>query len=119
MKLARLTPAVAAVSVAVLGAAGPAAAQAPAQDYKSQIGMKVIHVTAHEGRGAALLSVMNGSPVTLDVEISCNFIKGGAVVVKGSGMITVRPEKAEPIEVRATRVQPFEKANCMIDTAKP
>jgi hypothetical protein len=92
---------------------------AQAEDYKTQTGLEMIKVIAREGHPAALVNVVNGSKVRLDVDVVCTFFKGNAVVTKGAAQVTVLPKKAEPLEVRSARVLTFEKASCEIESAKP
>jgi hypothetical protein len=96
------------------------APSAQAQDYKSQVGLKMVKVSAQGGKGAVLVDVANGANVRLDVEVVCSFFsRSDDLLGKGSGVISVVPNKSDPIEVRAQRPFKFEKASCTIESAKP
>jgi hypothetical protein len=96
-----------------------ASAAAAQEDYKEQVGLKLVRVSATAGKGAALVEVMNGSRVRLDVEVMCTFFQGEDAVSKGTGIVTVLQNKSEALEVRSTRPQKFQKASCSVESAKP
>jgi hypothetical protein len=106
-------------AAAALAASLLASAAAAQEDYKEQVGLKLVRVSATAGRGAALVEVLNGSRVPLDVEVLCSFFQGDDVVARGTGMVTVPQNKTEALEVRSTRPQKFQKASCSVESAKP
>jgi hypothetical protein len=108
--------AAAAITASLLASAATAA---EAEDYKEQVGLKLVRVSATAGRGAALVEVLNGSRVRLDIEVLCTFYQGEDPVSKGTGVITVPQNKSEALEVRSTRPQKFQKASCSVESAKP
>src|SRR5689334_24886227 len=84
------------------------ASAAEAQDYKAQVDLKLVKVSAPGGRGAVLVNVVNGAPVRLDVEVVCSFFnKDDDLLGKGTGLISVVPNKSDPLEVRAQRAFSF------------
>jgi hypothetical protein len=95
------------------------AAPAQAQDLRQQAGLTLVKLFVVSGRPTALVNVLNTTKVPLDIEVVCTFMKGDAVTTKGFGQITVLPNKTLPLEVRGQQAQPFERANCGIESAKP
>jgi hypothetical protein len=96
-----------------------ASAATAAENYKEQVQLKLVRVSAPDGRGAALVEVVNGSRVRLDVEVLCTFYQGEDPVSNGTGLVTIPQNKSEAIEVRSTRPQKFQKAACSVESAKP
>jgi hypothetical protein len=93
---------------------------AQAQDFRSQVDLKLRKVAVMNGKGSVLLDVLNGSPKRLDIEVVCTFMnRGDDPLGKGSNMITVDPRRTDPIEVRAVQAFKFEKAACTVESAKP
>jgi hypothetical protein len=105
-----------------LGLSGAALAQSapPPTEPVEGITLQTTRLRAENGRGRVFLNVISQRRDTVDVDIVCEFMKGGAPVMRGSNTITrLAPRRSEPLVVESTREQVFDTARCRVDRIQP
>jgi hypothetical protein len=95
------------------GVAGAAAAQDGDTD---SVTLKMSRLYNENGKGRAMVTVNNESRDTLDIDVTCEFLKQKTPVAKGSNTATrVPPFRSDTISVTSTRAQEFDSARCKVD----
>ena len=102
-------------------ALGGLAATAAAQDQEATAGvtLKMNRLYSDSGKGRVMVTVSNETRDTLDVDVSCEFLRQKVPVARGSNMATrVQPYRSDTISVTSSRAQEFDSARCKVDNVQ-
>jgi hypothetical protein len=101
----------------VLGLSGAVLAQT---EPVEGIMLQTTRLYADQGRGRVLLNVISQRRDTVDVDVVCEFTKGGTTVMQGHNSVArLAPRRSEPLVVESTRTQSFDGARCRVDRIQP
>jgi hypothetical protein len=105
----------AAVAVALAVGAGAAAAQ----ESSNGVTIKMNRLYNDSGKGRVMVTVTNETRDTLDVDVTCEFLRQKVPVARGSNSASrVQPFRTDTISVTSSRAQEFDSARCKIDNVQ-
>ena len=111
-RLRRAVPLWAALALALAGAAA-------AQDSAGGVTLKMNRLYNDNGKGRVMVTVNNETHETLDVDVSCEFLRQKVPVARGSNMATrVQSYRSETISVTSSRAEQFDSARCKVDNVQ-
>jgi hypothetical protein len=101
-------------ALALAGAAGGAAAQE--DEAVNGVTLKMNRLFNDSGKGRVMVTVSNGTGDTVDVDVTCEFLRAKLPVARGSNAATrVAPHRSDTISVTSSRAEAFDSARCKVD----
>jgi hypothetical protein len=102
-----------ALAILVLVVGGAAAQE---DEPVGGVTLKLNRLFNDSGKGRVLVTVSNGTGDTVDVDVTCEFLRQKLPVAKGSNAATrVAPHRSDTISVTSSRAEAFDSARCKVE----